>query len=128
MSKINKDSYQNWVLERIAVFFVYNVLMMLLVLMHSVGYFNPYFVISVNVIVMLAIVFAVILLRVTSKFVFACTIFFWLVASFFQLNHIDIWAERAGIYTYESLIVGVVVLFLEVIGNNIKNYSKRESN
>lgn len=122
MEKETNITLHKWVLRKLPMFFIYNVIVMLLVLMHSVGYFDPFFPISVNVIVMVSIVLAVLLLRLNSRFVFATTCFFWLVSAFFQISHIDIWAERAGIYTYESLFVGAIVLVAEVLITKGKSY------
>jgi hypothetical protein len=128
MRDIKKLNYQQWFFKKAPMFFLYNVFMMILVLMHSVGYFNPFFTISINVIVLTAIILAVIMMRLPSTFVFVCTSLFWAIAAFFQLAHIDIWAERAGTYAFESFLVGSCVFLIEVLQQKIKTYSKKYKN
>ena len=46
---------------------------------------------------------------------FVFSLVFWLSAFIFKIFNIDVWAERSGVYTFQSLFLGVVVLLVESI-------------
>lgn len=95
---------------------IFNIVIVFLFLLRSAGYFQPYFTISVNFIIVFGLVMSAVLLGVRSGFVFVITLMFWLFAGILQIMHINVWAERTGIYAYESLVFGVTLFLLENLG------------
>ena len=97
----------------------FNIVMMTLFLLGSVGYFYPFFPITTNVVVMTGLILSVVLLGADSRVLFLAASFFWIIALFFKVVGVDVWAERTGIYVYESLFLG----FLFLLWNTIKSSS-----
>lgn len=106
--ELNTFKQQKWL-----GFFLFNIIMMLLLLLYSAGYFSPYFPLTVNIIVLIGIMLSVILLNVRSKVIFLIALLFWIFAAFLKILRIDIWAERTAIYTFECMVVGFVVFIIE---------------
>lgn len=92
---------------------VFNLFVLLMFLLRSAGYFHPFLVISVNLIVISAFIVAIFLLGARSRAFFLIALIFWGFASFLKIVRIDVWAERTGIYAFESLTIGVVLYFME---------------
>lgn len=99
---------------------IFNLIIVFLFLLRSAGYFQPYFPISVNFIVITGLVLSVIFLGANSKLIFLTTLIFWIFAGFLAILKIDVWAERTGIYAYESLSFGVLLFFIELVMKNEK--------
>ncbi len=110
---MSQSKLKNWSLNHLSGIFIYNLVLMILVLLHGAGYFHPFFVISINIIVFISLVLAIFLLELGSRSLLFFSFIFLLCAAFFKAVHIDIWAERAGIYTFEALLIGVVLLIIE---------------
>lgn len=102
-----------WSEGRIVGLFIFNALLVLLVLLHSAGYFAPFFPLTINTIVMVSLISSIFLLGTNSKAAFTLTLLFWLFAAFLKIVKIDVWAERTVIYSYEALIVGVFLFIME---------------
>ena len=101
---------------------VFNLVIILLFLLRSAGYFDPYFLISVNLIVTVALILAIPLLGANSRTMFVASLVFWLFVGFLRVLNLDVWAERTAVYTYEALVIGVVLLIYEEIKN--KNFHR----
>lgn len=117
ISKLNlrlKSKLKGWAEERILGVFVFTNVLFLLVLLYSAGYFAPYLPLTINIIVVIAIILSIILLQLHSKFIFSLAIFFWLLTSIFMVFDIDVWAERAAIYAFEALVIGIILLIIEI--------------
>lgn len=110
---------QRWINDHLLGVVIFNFVLSFLMLLHSAGYFAPFFPITVNVIVMVCILMAVTMLNVNSSIIFVITILFWIFAGILKLLGIDIWAERTGLYVYQSLILGVCLTIIEVIKDKI---------
>lgn len=110
-----QSSLREWSQKRVANLAVFNIILLLLVMLRSAGYFEPFFPLTISLIVLIALVLAVLLLGAGSGVIFAFGMLFMLFASVFKLAGVEIWAERLGIYTFESLFVGVVTLLFEKI-------------
>ena len=110
-----QEKIEKWFLVNNYKLILFNIIIVFLFLLRSAGYFQPYFPISVNFIVIFGLVLSYFLLGVNSKIVFLVTIIFWLFAGFLLLFHINVWAERTGIYAFESLTFGVILLLQEYI-------------
>lgn len=114
-----KETLRAWVTKKYLNIALFNGLIMLFILLRSAGYFDPYFPITVNVIIFIALVTSIVLLGASSRVIFFIALLFWLFASFLKIVGINIWAERTAIYVYESLLVGVSLLIFESIkGDN----------
>ncbi|CAN5301242.1 hypothetical protein BH10PAT1_BH10PAT1_2980 [soil metagenome] len=119
MQKINKykeelsQKFEKWVIKFNYKLIVFNIIIVFLFLLRSAGYFQPYFPISVNFIIIFSLVLSKILLNTNSKIIFLFVLVFWLFAEFLKLVKIDVWAERTGIYVYESLVFAVLLFLLE---------------
>lgn len=104
---------QTWAHERVLGIFFFTLILVLLLLLYSAGYFAPYLPLTINLIVLMALILAVVLLHLRSKFIFSTVIFFWVLTSLFMILNIDVWAERAAIYSYETFVIGLILLVIE---------------
>ena len=109
-----------WAKRKFLQISVFNLVIILLFLLRSAGYFDPYFLISVNLIVTVALILAIPLLGANSRTMFVVSLVFWLFVGFLRVLNLDVWAERTAVYTYEALVIGVVLLIYEEIKN--KNF------
>lgn len=121
---MNKVNFQNWVRTRYFQLSLFNILILILVLLRSAGYFEPFFLITINTIVLLGLIMAVFLLGVGSKLMFSAALVFWIFASLLKIVKIDVWAERASVYFFQALIIGVILLVIESIDLSRVNFSK----
>lgn len=110
---IKKGVIKTWVTRRYLGLAVFNILLLLLVLLNSADYFKPYFPISINIIVMIALIASVFLLGAGSRSIFMVAIVFWFFAAFLRIVGINIWAERASIYVFEAVIIGIILIVKE---------------
>ena len=113
-----------WAKDRYFGLFGFNIIIVLLSLLHTAHYFDPIYAISINFIFAFAMILAVLFLGVRSKALFIIALFFLGVAIFFESIKIDIWAERSGIYTFDAFTLGVIVLIFENIKYNLKSFTK----
>jgi hypothetical protein len=118
---MNKQSIYLWAQRHMFGLFLFNSIIMLLVLLHNAGYFHPFFIISINFIVVVSLVLAIILLNATSKAIFLIAISFWLLTAFFKITTIDTWAERSSIYAFNAFAVGVFMMLLELVFKKINS-------
>lgn len=103
--------------------FIYNLTLMLLVLLHTAGYFYPFFVITINFIAIFAFILSIFLLGARSRAMFLISVIFWIIAAIFKTALVDIWAERTSLYAFESFIVGVILLFWESLKRKVTSTS-----
>lgn len=112
------DNYNSivreWSLKRTANLVIFNLSLLALVVLRSAGYFAPFFPLTITVLVFIAEVLAVVLLGLRSRGLFALAATFLIFGLILRLITIEAWAERMGIYTFESLLIGVFVSFLEI--------------
>lgn len=99
---------------------IFNILIMVLVLLHSANYFNPFWIISINVIVFLALVIAVLLLGARNRVLFLTSLGFWIFAGIIRVLRVEVWAERISIYAFESFVFAVLLFFMESMFNRQK--------
>jgi|SRR5581483_1797375 len=117
--QLAKDT-QKWYAKHNLRLVIFNLIILFLFLLRSAGYFQPYFPLSVNFIVIFSLVLSSVLLGANSKVMFAVTSIFWILAGLFLMLGIQIWSERTGIYAYESFIFGFLLYLFENL--------KRENN
>jgi len=113
----NLDILKRWANENILGIFIFNLVLISLLLLRSAGYFAPFFEININLIVMVSLILLIFLLKFKSNGVFILTGLFWLFAAFLRVAGVNIWAERTAVYAYEALVVGVGTMIVEVIFN-----------
>lgn len=107
------ERLQNWAHQNIINLFIFNTILTALLLLRSAGYFSPFFALNISLIIVLCLALSVILLGARSRVLFTVAVLFWLVAIFLKVSGVDIWAERAAIYTFEALLLGLLIFFLE---------------
>ena len=113
--------FQNWSQERISALFLFNMVLGLLLLLHSAGYFAPFFLLTINFIAVISLVLAVILFRINSSIIFFITILFWIFAALLKITNVEAWAVRSAIYAFESLVIGVLLMIIEAVIRNQQN-------
>ncbi len=96
-------------------FTLFTLIIVFLFLLRSAGYFQPYFPVGVNFIMIVALILGVVILGFRSNVIFLVTLVFWVFAGMIKLLRIEVWAERTGLYAFESLIVGVVLFLYETV-------------
>lgn len=114
------EKVQNWVEFHYLQLALFNVVLVILLLLRSAGYFEPYFGITINSIFLMALVLSIFLLGTRSKAAFAVALVFWLLAAILKLAKIDVWAERNAIYSFQALTIGVLLFIVESITISIK--------
>lgn len=130
MGKIQKlisDSFNAWAKKYHYRLLLFNAILISLFLLHSVGYFHPFFPISIDFIVLTGLILSVFMLGAGSKTFFVASAIFWIVAMFFKLLGIDVWVERTGVYVYQTLLVGVVLLLAECFKINFYFFRRKET-
>lgn len=121
MFKTNKyfeeltGKFQEWGQKKYFQLAMLNIFLVILVLLRSAGYFEPYFPITINAIVILGVLASIVLLRVGSSFAFIISFTFWILTAIFRILYIVPWAERTALYSFESFVIGVVHLILEAV-------------
>lgn len=88
--------------------------LMLLVVLHSLGYFHPFFTISAHFIINVALILSVLLLGARSIHIALFAATFWLGASFFQASGVTVWAERMSMYAYETFLLCILLYIVEM--------------
>ena len=104
-----------WVSSHYINLAIFNTLLVILVLLHSAKYFEPFWAISINIIVFISLITSVILLGAGSRSLFVVSLLFWIFAGGMRILGINVWAERISIYTFQSFLIGVLLLFIEDI-------------
>lgn len=90
-----------------------NVLLMMLILLRSAGYFEPFLSLSINLIVLVVLLMSKILLKITSQHVIVIALAFIMLAAVLKLFVVDIWAERSMIYSFEALSFAIILMLFE---------------
>lgn len=108
-----KKLIKKWAEENIAGLFLFNLIILLLVLLRFAGYFNPFLTININLIYFVSLTLSVLLLKASSKMMFIVAFSFWLLATFLKCVKIDIWADRTVEYFFQALVVGILLLFFK---------------
>ena len=104
-----------WVSSHYVNLAVFNTLLVILVLLHSAKYFDPFWLISINTIVFVSLIASVFLLGARSRSLFIVSLLFWILAGGMRILGINVWAERISVYVFESLLLAVLLLFIECL-------------
>jgi len=89
--------------------------MMLLVMLRSAGYFYPFFILSISKIVLIAIILSIPLLSANSKAIAILSLIFLFIALITRVAGVNAWAERAAIYFYQAFTISVLLYVKENI-------------
>lgn len=100
---------------------IFNTLAVILVLLHSAKYFDPFWVITINVLVFILLIASVLLLGAGSRILFLASLFFLLVSSFMKILGVGVWAERIATYMYQAFFLGILLSFVEITISNKKD-------
>jgi hypothetical protein len=111
-----------WAMDHLVGLFIFNITMSLLVLLNTAEYFKPFFFLGINVIFFIGLILSIPLLGARSKSMFFISITFLVFATFLKILKIEIWAERTAVYTFQSLLIGVILLIRESINKLAKIY------
>lgn len=109
----NIPQIKSWTAAHYLNLALFNLILIILVLLRSAGYFDPYFPITIHLIVFITLILLVFLLGVNSKFLFVLTCVLWIFVAFLKLVGIDVWAERTSVYAFEVMVVGVTLFLTE---------------
>lgn len=113
--KTRSGSINKWMLSHYLQIAIFNLLLIVLFLLHSAGYFHPFFPLSINVIVLISLFSSIILLSANSRSMFVVSLFFWIFAGLIKVFNVDVWAERTAVYAFESFMVATCLLLKENI-------------
>lgn len=102
-----------WVEKHYLQIGLFNIGVIMLLLLKSAGYFEPYFQITINFIVFFCLTVSIFLLDLKSKGFFIITLFFLIFGAFLRVLSVNNWAERTIFYGFQSLIFGVVMIIWE---------------
>lgn len=106
---------QLWGVRHAFGIFVFNTILVLLLLLRSADYFFPFLPLTINIIVLVALILSIILLNLHNWAIFFIALLLWLFAAFLRIVNVEVWAERTAVYAFEALIVAVSMLIIENI-------------
>lgn len=113
MFKKNKQfskDISNWATGHLFGLFLFNTILVILVLLNTAQYFKPFFYLGINSIFFISLLLSIVLLGAHSRTMFLISIIFFVFGLVLKLVKIDIWADRASIYFYQSTVIGVILL------------------
>lgn len=102
-----------WAQEHFLGLFIFNTILIVLVLLNTAEYFKPFFFLGINVIFFISIILSIILLGARSKTMFLISAVFFVFGIFLKVANINIWADRASIYFYQAFFVGILLLLIK---------------
>lgn len=114
-SKKYKNKIDLWVSGHHLQLVLFNLIIVLFFLLRSAGYFQPYYTLSVNFIILLGLFISIPLLNFGSRAMFIIAIVFLIFTGLLKLLAIDVWAERSAIYVYQPLVLGLLLMIYEAI-------------
>lgn len=110
----NTQNLKKWANDRVFGLFIFNIMVMLLILLYTAGYFAPFFPLTINFIVLVSLILSIILLGIKGKILLVIALLFWIFAAVLRILKIEVWAERTAIYTYQALVIGLILLIIEI--------------
>lgn len=113
---LSLEKIKKWASNNYLQIGIFNMAIVFALLLRSAGYFHPYITISVNLVVLFALILSIILFRANSSVIFFICLCFWAFSGLLLLLGVGIWAERASIYAFESVSIGVILLVFEGLG------------
>lgn len=96
-----------WVLKYQVNIAIVNIILIIMFLLRSVGYFHPYLPITIHMIVFIGVILSIILLGASTRALIVVSLIFLLSASMLRILKINVWSERTAMYSFEIYTVGV---------------------
>lgn len=117
---INKQIFlvERWSRKHLSGLFIFNLVAVILLLLHSAGYFTPFFTLTINVIFFILFFLTIVLLGARSRELIIIAAIFWFLTFFFKVLQINTWAERTAIYFFQVLVLAIIVFILENRGKS----------
>ena len=112
---------ERWSINNLLGIFLFNLAIVVLVLLRSAGYFEPFVPLTINSIFFIGFILLPVMLGVNYVALFSIAGLFWLLSALLQLFSVDIWAERSSIYCFQAFFVGFLILFFNYIFPRKKN-------
>lgn len=112
-NNIQVSKLKEWIEDHYLQLAIFNGSLILLVLLRSAGYFEPYFTITINAIFVFSILSSIFLFGLSARTAMIFAVFFWLLAALFRVLNIEVWAERTAIYAFEALSLGLLLMIYE---------------
>lgn len=112
MYEVYLNKLNLWAKNHLAGLFIFNTVIVILVLLNTAQYFKPFFFLGINVIFFISIILSIILLGARSKTMFFISALFFVFGVLLKVLNIDIWADRASIYFYQAFFVGILLLLI----------------
>lgn len=109
-----------WAEKNFLNLFIFNLTVSLLVLLSSADYFKPFFPLSINRIVFISLLLAIILFKANERTMFVVAIVFLFLAGFFKMVNVGVWAERSSVYVYQSFLLGFILFSVKILLDNKK--------
>lgn len=110
----NKNNkLETWILKHYLQLAIFNGVLILLVLLRSAGYFEPYLPITINFIFLVSLILSIFLLGMKSRGAFTLSLLFWLSAAILRIVNVEVWAERSALYSYEAFVAGLLLTFFQ---------------
>jgi len=108
-----KKLIDRWTKNHLSGLFIFNLVVIVMVLLSNAGYFHPFFYLTINLISFVSLALSILLLGANSKSMFLISAFFLVFSGFLTYFQINIWAERSGIYVFQSFFLGILLLMFK---------------
>lgn len=99
-----------WVQGHVLGLFIFNIILIILVLLNTAQYFKPFYYLGINEIFFISMIMSIFLLGARSRTMFLISILFLILSMVLKVVKVDIWADRASVYFYQSFTIGLVLL------------------
>lgn len=106
---------ESWVLRHYLQLAIFNGILLLLVLLRSAGYFEPYLPITINLIYIVSLILSIFLLGMKSRGAYILALVFWLSSAVLRIINIEVWAERSAVYSFEALVTGFLLMLFQIV-------------
>lgn len=119
---------RKWIVTHQFQLALFNGFLMLMILLRSAGYFAPFVPITINLIFASALVLSVFLLGTNSMGAVGVALIFWGFASLLRILGIEVWADRAAVYSFEALSLGILLFVIEEVKASFRRDNLPPSN
>lgn len=111
---------RKWIVTHQFQLALFNGFLMLMILLRSAGYFAPFVPITINLIFASALILSVFLLGTNSRGAVSVALIFWVFAFLLRILNIEVWAERAAVYSFEALSLSILLFIVEEVTASVK--------
>lgn len=106
--RVITDSFTTWSKKNTASLLWLNLMVMVLLLLKSAGYFAPFFLVSVNHIYVLMLLYSIIFLKIRSRELTVLALIFLVISAVLTVFHMDVWAVRSAWYMYQAFLIALI--------------------